>query len=259
MQADELLRSGDLAGARSLLADELRRNPSSKNARQFFWQLIAVAGEWDKAEQQLRTLASTQPAAMMLATVYGQTIAAERRRAAVLSGAERPVSLVGTEPWVVGLLDALDAYNRGDPQAEALRAAALDAAPETPGTLNGEAFAWIADADLRFGPMLEVIVGDNYGLIPFAAVARITASEPRDLRDTVWLPIEITLKSGQASMAFAPVIYPGTHKSGKVPCMLGRVTDWTAAGGIEVGLGQRLLTTDGPECGLLALRELILG
>lgn len=259
MHADELLRNGDIGGARALLADELRRAPSNVKARQFFWQLIAVAGEWDKAENQLRTLASVNPSAMMLATVYGQVLAAERKRAAVMSGQQLPVSLVGTEPWVDGLLNALHLHARGEAEAAAILESALASAPETPGRLNGESFSWIADGDLRFGPMLELIIGDNYGLVPFAAISRISATGPRDLRDTIWLPVEITLKSGQTSMAFAPAIYPGTQANAEADCLLGRTTNWIEQRGIEVGIGQRLLTSDGPECGILELRELVIG
>ena len=259
MQADELLRNGDIAGARAFLADELRRAPTNTKARQFFWQLIALVGEWEKAENQLRTLATTQPAAMMLATVYSQAMAAERKRHDVMTGAAKPASLVGTEPWVEGLLEAFDAANRADPDAAAKQASALEAAPTTEGSLNGDKFGWISDADQRFGPMLEVIVGDDYGFIPFAAMAKLTSTAPEDLRDSIWLPIEITLKSGQASMAFTPVTYPATRACGDAGCVLGRVTDWIDRGGLEIGLGQHLLVTDTVECGILDLRELTLG
>ena len=256
MDAQELLRSGDVAGARAMLAEELRRSPSDSRTRQFFWQLIAVAGEWDKAATQLRALAAADPKAMMLANVFGQALGAMKTREAVFAGKERPVSLVGSEPWVEGLLDALHATTVVAPDAAARVEAALAEAPATPGSLNGERFEWIADADTRFGPMLEVIVGDAYGFIPFAAMTRIKADEPVDLRDFVFQAVDIELRSGQTSLALVPVVYPGTHARGDAKLNLARATDWIDLGGGEVGVGQRLLTTDGPECGLLALRDL---
>lgn len=260
MDAQSLLRSGDIAGARAALAGDLRKAPQDAKLRQFFWQLLAVAGDWDKAEQQLRTLATTEPKAMMLGSVYNQALAAMRTRAKVLSGEVRATSLVGSEPWVEALLDALQAFGKGNANASALSEAALAEAPATPGTLDGEAFEWIADADQRFGPMLETIIGDKYGLVPFAALKRIKVSEPSDLRDTVWLPVELETLSGQTSMAFVPVLYPGTEATGDNELMLARRTDWIDKGdGVEVGIGQRLLSTDGPENGILGVRDIRLG
>lgn len=259
MNAQSLLRSGDIAGARAALAGELRKAPQDAKLRQFFWQLLSVCGEWDKADQQLRTLATTEPKAMMLGSVYNQALHAMKLRAKVLSGEVRGQSLVGSEPWVEGLLDALQAFGRGDADASARSEAALEAAPTTPGTMDGEAFEWIADADQRFGPMLEAIIGENYGLVPFAAVKRVKVTEPVDLRDTVWLPVELETRSGQTSMAFVPVLYPGTEATGDNELMLARRTDWVERGNIDVGLGQRLLSTDGPENGILGVRDIRLG
>jgi type VI secretion system protein ImpE len=259
MDAQQLLRSGDIAGARAALAGELRRSPADVNLRQFFWQLLAVVGEWDKAEQQLRTLAMTEPKAMMMGGVYNQVLGAMKSRAAVIAGTERGTSLVGSEPWVEALIDALQAFGQGAGNAALLSEAALADAPATAGTMDGEAFEWIADADVRFGPMLEAVIGEHYGFVPFAALKRIKISEPVDLRDTVWLPVEIETRSGQTSMAFVPVLYPGTERTGDDALMLARRTDWSESAGVEVGIGQRLLTSDGPENGILALRDIKLG
>jgi len=256
MDAQALLRSGDIAGARSALSGELRRSPGNVPARQAFWQLLAVAGEWDKAEQQLRTLSTTEPKAMMLGGVYNQVLKASRLRARVLSGQERGVSLVGSEPWVEALLDALQASGQGRGDAAALSEAALEAAPGSAGSIDGDAFEWIADADQRFGPMMEAIIGDQYGLVPFAALKRVKFSPPEDLRDTVWLPVELETRSGQTSMAFMPVLYQGTEATGDGQLMLARRTDWVERDGTDAGLGQRLLTTDAGEYPVLSSRDL---
>ena len=256
MDAQAMLQSGDIAGARAALAGELRRTPQDSRLRQFFWQLLAVHGEWDKAEQQLRTLATTEPKAMMLGSVYNQALAAMRLRAKVMTGEVRATSLVGSEPWVEGLLDTLQAFGRGDADASARSEAALAAAPATSGAMDGQPFEWIADADQRFGPMLEAIIGEHYGLVPFAGIKRLKVSEPSDLRDTVWLPVEIETRSGQVSMAFVPTLYPGTETSGDGELMLARRTDWVERAGIETGIGQRLIATDGPEEGILSVRDI---
>jgi type VI secretion system protein ImpE len=80
---------------------------------------------------------------------------------------------------------------------------------------------------------------------------RVRAAPVADLRDTVWRPAEISLKSGQSSMAFIPARYPGTAATGDAALLLGRRTDWIEADGIETGLGQRLLATDIDDIGVL--------
>ena len=67
--ADELLKSGDIAGARAHLIEQVRANPSDEWVRIFLSQLVAVTGEWDKSKSQLEVLARLSPAAQMLATV----------------------------------------------------------------------------------------------------------------------------------------------------------------------------------------------
>ncbi len=256
MNAEALLRAGDLSGARKSLAEALRHSPDDVQQRQFFWQLLAVFGEWDKAEQQLRTLATTEPKAMMLGSVYNQAIGAMRQRAKVIAGEVRGTSLVGSEPWVEALIDAVQAFGTRAPDAAARSDAALAGAPATAGEMGGERFTWIADADQRFGPMLEAVIGDHYGFVPFAAIKRLKISELSDLRDAIWLPVEIETRSGQVSMAFVPVLYAGTEASGDNGLMLGRRTEWVERDGVEIGLGQRVLATDGPEQGILSLRDI---
>jgi type VI secretion system protein ImpE len=251
MNAEQLFKAGDISGARAALAGELKRNPQDVRARQFFWQLLAIVGDLDKADTQLKALGGVQASAMMLGSVYMQAINAERLRARTFAGEIAPKSLVGVEPWVQGLLDALAATIKGTPGAAARHDAALAEAPASPGSVEGEAFEWLADADTRFGPMLEVIIGADYGFIPFAAMNRIRATEVADLRDTVWRPAEIGLKSGQSSMVFIPARYPGTVATGDAALILGHRTDWLDSNGIEVGLGQRLLATDINDIGVL--------
>jgi type VI secretion system protein ImpE len=244
MDAEQLFKAGDIPGARAALAAELKRSPQDARARQFFWQLLAIVGDLDKADAQLKALGNVQASAMMLGSVYMQAINAERLRSRTYSGEIAPKSLVGIEPWVQGLLDALAATIKGEAGAGARHEAALAEAPASGGSVDGEAFEWIADADSRFGPMLEVIIGADFGFIPFAAMNRIRADAVADLRDTVWRPAEISLKSGQSSMAFIPARYPGTTASADSALLLGRRTDWIEADGLETGLGQRLLATD---------------
>ena len=256
--ADDLLAAGDLSGARASLVEAVKRTPDDQGTRMFLFQLLAVSGEWDKALTQLRSVAQLSPEAAMLATVYNQAIAAERTRAAAYAGQTPFPVLVATSPWVDQLAEGLSAIAAGRiEEGSALRDEAFDAVPDAPGRFNDEQFLWIADADPRLGPCFEAIVAGKWGLVPFEAVSRITSEGPKDLRDIVWLPVEMSLRSGQSAAALLPARYPGSEAADSPDLRLGRATEWRDGPGGQIPIGQRLWTFDtGEDVGLLALRQL---
>lgn len=256
--ADHLLKSGDLDGARRALVEAVRSSPGDASARMFLFQMLALAGEWDKARIQLESLARISPEAQMLSVVYGQAIAAERERADVFAGRALAVQHVATD-WMQGVIEALEHFGQGRiAEGEAARDAAFDAAPDTAGTLDGAAFDWIADADGRFGPCFEAIIAGRYGVQAFAAVERIVSEGPHDLRDLIWYPVQITFRTGQSVAALLPARYPGTEMAGESMERLARSTSWADGASGSVGSGQHLWSlSTGDEHGLLSLRSLV--
>jgi protein involved in temperature-dependent protein secretion len=253
--ADELLRSGDLDGARAALVEAVRSAPGDVPTRMFLFSLLAIGGEWDKARSQLSTLATLSPEAQMLSVVYGQAIEAEREREAVWAGTASARQHVASH-WAEALLTSISHLGRDEHDAvAAARDAAFDAAPDMPGTLDGQTFDWIADADTRFGPSFEAIIGGKYGLQAFDQVASITSEGPRDLRDLVWYPVQIAFRGGQSVAALLPVRYPGIAEDPAE--RLARATSWRDCGSGEQGSGQHIwMTSNGDDCELLAVRHL---
>ena len=255
--ADQHLREGNLDGARAALVETIRRSPADPGARMFLFQLLCIGGEWAKARNQLEALAKLSPEARMLSVVYGQAIDAEAERAAVFAGTARaPLHAGGA--WAEGLAHALQCFASGDVEAgDAARDEALDGAPDTPGELDGAAFSWVADADSRFGPCFEAIIGGRYGLVAFDAVGRITSEGPKDLRDTVWYPVQIAFRQGQSAAALLPARYPGSETADDVAERMGRSTGWHDRPWGQAGSGQHLWTLSGGEDrGLLSVRSL---
>ncbi len=255
--ADELLAAGDLEGVRTALVAAVKARPDDAGARNFLFQVLALNGEWDKATTQVKSLASLDPEMQMNAVVVSQLVEAERHRASAFAGQGAFPVLASTGPWTDQLAEALGAYARGDAAAgDAARDAAFDAAEDTPGDCDGVAFDWIADADPRFGPSFEAIVGGRWGIVPFAAVTSITSEGPQDLRDLIWLPVQIALRSGQSAAGFLPARYPGSETA-DADLRLGRRTDWRASPAGETGLGQKVWTLGGDsDVGLLDFRNL---
>ncbi len=256
--ADALLRQADVDGARAALVEAVRAAPGDQRLRMFLFQLLAISGEWDKARNQLQSLAQLSPEAQMLSVTYNQAIEAEKAREAVFSGAAEAQLLMGEGGWAEGVARALTKFARGeDAEGEALRDAAFDEAPEMPGTCDGRRFDWISDSDSRFGPTFEVILGGKYGLLPFDEIKSITSTGPEDLRDTIWYPVEMEFRNGHSAAAFLPARYPGTEKATSGLERLGRVTEWTERDWGQQGSGQRLWTfSDDRDCGILEFRKI---
>ena len=259
MTADDRLRSADLAGARAELIETVKRAPGDPGARMYLWQLMALSGEWDKAVTHLRVLTQLSGEAQMLATVYNQAIAAEKARLDAYAGKAPFNVLVSSSPWIDTLAQALGALSRGEMEAgERLRGEAFDAAGDTPGTVGDQKFGWIADVDSRLGPCFEAVVSGRWGLIPFEAVTRIKTEGPKDLRDLIWLPVELFLRSGQSAAALLPARYPGSE-AGPDAVKLARATEWRSGPGGDQPIGQRVWTTDSDiEFGILDFNELLL-
>ncbi len=256
--ADTLLRAGDLEGARSALVEGAKSAPSDQGVRMFLFQLNCLMGDWDRARAQLRVLASLSPEAQMLAVNYNMAIDAELERADAFAGKSPPALLVSSSPWARDLVAGLSALAQGRvEEGVEKRDAAFDAAPDTPGELDGVAFDWIADGDSRFGPALEAIVAGHWGLIPFEAIESIKSSGPEDLRDLVWLPVELAFKTGQSKNAMLPVRYPGSESHPDSIVRMARQTDWSEAPWGSAGIGQHEWSLSGGEdVGLLSLRHL---
>ena len=269
--AEQHLAAGDLAAALAALQQQVRRQPGDARLRIFLFQLLALQRQWERAANQLKVCGDLDAGALAMVGTYREAIQAELVRAAVMAGRTTPVVFGEPPAWVGGLVQALVADARGEPAvAVALRGAALEAAQTTAGTLDGEPFDWIADADSRLGPVLEVVLRGRYGWLPFAALARVTIEAPTDLRDLIWLPAQLTFANGGESVALIPARYGAADGDepagpGGDALRLGRRTDWLALDGLAGaeptqfrGLGQRVLTSSGPEKGLLDVREIVL-
>jgi type VI secretion system protein ImpE len=258
--APALFAAGDLAGCLAQLQSDVRRQPADSKLRVFLAQLLMVTGAWDRALIQLTVAAELDAGALPMLHAYGAAIQCERLRAQVFKGERSPLVFGEPLPWIAALLQALALGGAGKAdQAAVLRNDALASAAATAGTLNGRPFEWLADADPRLGPTLEVLLNGAYYWIPLERIRRIVIEPPADARDLVWLPAQFTWTNGGEAMGLLPVRYPGSESSSDAAICLARKTEWSAVGADHyVGLGQRVLTSDSDELGLLEVRELIL-
>lgn len=252
------LKAGNLGQTLQLLQQAVRQQPADAAKRVFLFQLLAVMGQWDRALTQLGVVAELDAEAMPMVHAYREAIRCERWREQAFAGARAPLLFGTPEPWMAQLIDALRLDAAGDTAAAArLRAMAMASAPAVAGSIDDVPFEWLADADPRLGPMLELISNGNYYWLPMRHIARLQFEAPADLRDKVWMPAMLQLNNGGELVGFVPSRYPGTAASADDDLLLARRTDWAAHGAdAQVGLGQRLLATDAADYALLDARAI---
>lgn len=258
MSAYDLLREGRLEEAFIELKQQIRCDASNPKHRVFLFQLLAVRGEWDRAITQLNTVAELDPGTLAMAQMYRTAVECEALRTAVFSGSRSPLILGEPEHWIALLIQALGNAARGEyDQARTLQAEAFELAPISAGMIDDQPFEWIADADSRLGPVLEAIVNGAYYWIPFHRIRQIDIEPPADLRDVVWTPAHFVWANGGEMVGVIPTRYVGSERSSDSSIQLSRKTDWTDCGGeYFVGLGQRMLATEGGDFALMDVRRI---
>ena len=258
MQAAELVREGRLEEALKVLQDGVRKDPANFKLRVFLFQLLCVLGDWERALTQLNVASEMDASSTLMVAMYRPALQCEALRAEIFAGRRSPVIFGQPEDWMGWAVQACQLEAGGGvEEALALREKAFEAAPAVGGKVNGRDFEWIADADSRLGPMIEAIVNGALYWVPFCRIHSMQIEEPTDLRDAVWAPARMVLTNGGEVFALVPVRYPGSERSGDGSIRLARKTEWVeAAGGVQHGLGQRMLATDGEEIPLLEVRSI---
>jgi len=258
MSAEEILKSGHLEDALAALMSRVRKDPSDVKQRIFLFQLFAVLGQWERAVKQLKVCGGMDAETLPMVQSYREAIICELVREKVFAGEKAPMIFGEPEDWIALMVEALGANARGDHKAAAkLRAGAFEAAPAVSGRADDTAFSWIADADMRLGPLLELVMNGNYYWVPFSAIKKLSFEAPVDLRDRVWTPVEITWANGGEVVGFIPTRYP-VKADDKDEIKLSKMTDWADIGSeTYFGAGQRLFATDTDDLALMDLREVV--
>ncbi|HXJ84280.1 MAG TPA: type VI secretion system accessory protein TagJ [Candidatus Methylomirabilis sp.] len=255
---EDLLRRGEPEAALPALQAKVRGEPADPKLRVFLFQLLCVLGEWERARDQLKALAELDPGSFPLVHLYGAAITCELLRREVFAGSRTPVTLGEPPPWLALLLQALAAEAQSkSAEAKDLRADALEQARAVPGTIDGEAFEWIADADSRLGPVCEAVIEGRYYWVPFERLRTVALEPPSDLRDVLWIPGHLKLVNGGDAAALIPVRYPGSESDPDGLIRLARKTEWDeVAADTFHGRGQRMLATNANEYSLLNVRRI---
>lgn len=259
MLAEQSLIEGRLTDALTQLQNQIRKAPSRPEYRTFLFQLLAVLGQWDRALTQLKVAGELDAGTLAMVKMYETALNCEAFRQQVFNGQRSPLVFGKPPQWLALLLEALRLETENKlQQSQSFRDQAFDLAPAITGSINGQPFTWISDADPRLGPVFEAIINGQYYWIPQQYIQAIQIDEPSDLRDVVWMPVHFNWVNGGEIVGLLPTRYPGSELSDDPMIQMGRKTEWFDRGNdLYSGLGQRMLATDNGEYPLMDVREIL--
>jgi type VI secretion system protein ImpE len=258
MNASELFQAGKLAEAITAQVQEVKAHPADHGKRLFLFEMLAFAGDLDRARKQIDAIHYDEMELQTAAQAYRLLIDAEQTRRRVFREGVMPQFLTKPPEYLYKRLEAINCL-RSEKYAEAsaLLAKADEAAPNLKGTLNGKPFESLRDCDDLFGPVLEVLAHGDYYWLPLEQVESLSINPPKFPRDLLWLPARLTVQDGPAGDVFLPALYPGSHESPDEQIKLGRVTDWKSPeNGPVLGIGARMFLADDDTVSLLEWRQL---
>jgi len=197
--------------------------------RTFLFELLCFAGDYERAKKHLDVLAGQGPDSATGALLYRAALNADRMRSELFMQREYPEVHAGDAPVA--------------------------------GTLNGQPFQSIEDADPRIGPRLEIFAAGQVMWLPLAHIAAVEMEPPKRLRDLLWPPALLrtgpAFKGTELGEVLMPALSPLSFKHKDDAVRLGRATVWEEQeNGDAIPFGQKMFLVDGEEFPILELRHL---
>jgi type VI secretion system protein ImpE len=243
---DELIRVGDLAAATQEATQQVRNHPTDLKARTSLFELLCLAGEFDRAEKQLDVLEQQREKSDLGVQVYRNCVRAERQRHRFYADGVQPHFLNEPPAYVDLHLEAVRHIKDGR-VVDARRV--LDRAEEERQALSGrrdeKPFQDFRDWDDLTAPVLEVFVHDKFTWLPFEQIRRLEILPPKQLRDMIWATARIESLSGTKGEVILPALYHGTAQDPNDQVRLGRMTEWRQIGeNLYHAVGLRIFLVD---------------
>jgi type VI secretion system protein ImpE len=256
MDANQLFKAGNLKEAIDAQIAVVKAQPANHGARLFLFEMLAFAGDLDRAQKQIDALQYEEPDLVAAVADYRKILEAERARRLVFGKKAQPEFLAPPPEHVrqrlMGLMKLAD--GAADEAAKEFHHA-NDQIPALKGTLNDKPFEAIRDGDDCFGSVLEVYSKGRYFWVPLEQVQLIAMNAPRFPRDLLWIPAHLEMKEGDAGSVFLSALYPGSEQDNDDQLKLGRMTDWRGDGLVR-GVGLKTFFVGSGESGILDWRKL---
>jgi len=258
MTASELYKAGKLTEAVAAQTQEVKANPADHSRRLFLFELLAFAGDLDRARRQIDAVTYEELELEAQVLDYKKLLDAEQLRRRLFSEGLKPEFFTPPPEHVQFRLEAVNRL-RENQLAEAgdLLVRAQDRCPPLKGQLNEKPFDSLRDCDDLFSSVLEVLARGVYYWVPLDQVARLTMNPPKYPRDLIWVSARLEMTDNAAGNVFLPALYPRSHEHPENQVKLGRMTDWQGPDtGPVFGMGLRTFLVDEDPISMLEWRQL---
>jgi type VI secretion system protein ImpE len=259
MNGREHYQAGRLGEALTALRAEVKSAPADQSRRGLLCELLCFAGELERADTQLDTLAEQDPQGMVTIALFRQLVRAEQARQQFYAEGRLPEFLDQPTDHLKMHLEASIRLREGQPaEAARLLAEAEAQRPKVSGTCDGRPFADFRDLDDLTAPVFEVLTSNGkYYWVPIDRVELVEFREAVRPRDLLWRRAHMIVRGGADGEVFLPSLYAGSHAETDDALRLGRATDWTGGDGTPVrGKGQRTFLVGEDSAAILDLKEL---
>ncbi len=259
MNASELLQAGKLQEAIDAQLKAVKAHPADHGKRFFLFELLAFAGDLDRARRQIDAVQLEDPERDTVVLAYRKLLDAEQTRRRLFSEGLQPQFLIAPPEHVKLRLEAVNRLREQRfAEAAEILTKASEATPPLVGMLNNKPFTSLRDCDDLFAGVLEVMAQGNYFWLPLEQVNTLALNAPKFPRDLLWMPARVEIREGPSGDVFLPTLYPGSYAHADDQVKLGRMTDWKShEGGPVLGIGLRMFLVDDEAMSLPEWRELI--
>ena len=256
----ELLHAGKLQEAIAAGQATLRKKPTDLPARILLAELLAIAGNLERADVILDAAATIDPSAALIVAEFRQLIRADMARRQLFRDGRVPEFLAEPTEAQRLALAALVAFRAGDMAEAARQSEAAEAArPRTPGQLDETTFDDLRDADDLLAGTIEVLTTTGrYYWIATDRITSIAFHVPKRPRDLFWRRALMSVTDGPEGDVYLPAIY-ATEEPMSDALRLGRETDWRDEGGLVRGVGQRVFLVGDADMAIMDLTTLRFG
>jgi type VI secretion system protein ImpE len=244
MSAHERYQAGDLGGAIAEAVEEVKKNPTDPDRRGLLCELLAFAGELERADAQLDALGHQSPEVALGVSLLRHLVRAETARRQFFAEGRVPEFLEPPPEHVRLALEASIDLREGRPAEAAERLArAEEMRPKVGGKADDRPFDDLRDLDDLTAAAFEVLTSNGkYYWIPIDRVDVVEFRPPSRPRDLLWRRARLVVRGGPDGEVYLPAIYADTRDEADDRLKLGRATEWRGGDGTPVrGVGQRTL------------------
>jgi type VI secretion system protein ImpE len=259
MNASELFKASKLKEAIEAQTQAVKASPTDPGLRLFLFELLAFAGDLDRARRQIEAVTYDDPDQVAMLQRYKKLLDSEAERRKMFDEGIMPSFFIDPPFHLRMRQDAVMnflRFHRGT-EAQGLLEGARGMLPNLKVLLNNQEYQGFHDCDDIFGTILEVMVNGQYYWLPLEQVTCLAMNPPKFPRDLLWIPTRLELSDGRTGEVFLPALYPGSHLHPDDQVKLGRNTDWkTWEDGPVLGIGEKTFLAGEEPIGILEWRTL---